>query len=127
MANKKAVSDEQIIAALLQHGTIKDAAAAAGISTRAIYDRMQDREFSAAYMTAKNDIMRQAVFSMNEKLAAAVDAVADIMTDKKNNAAVRLQAAQTLLNNAGKYAETLEKAEKAAAHEARGPFDILGV
>lgn len=34
MANKKAVSDEQIIAALLQHGTIKDAAAAAGTARK---------------------------------------------------------------------------------------------
>lgn len=127
MTKHRTVSDEQIIAALLQHGTMKEAAAAAGISTRTLYERMNDRNFAAAYMTAKNDIMRRAVFSMSEKLSAAVDTVAEIMTDKDNKPAVRLQAAQTLLNNAGKYSQALERAEKAAAQEARDPFDVLGV
>ena len=45
--NTKAVSNEEIIAALLQHGTVKDAAAAAGTTPRTIYDRMNDREFRA--------------------------------------------------------------------------------
>lgn len=124
--NNNAVSNEEIIAALLQHGTIREAAAAAGIATRTLYDRMQDREFNAEYMQAKNDIMRKAVFNMNEKLAAAVDCIADIMQDEKANPAVRLQAAQTILNNAGKYAEALQKQERAANSEAQDPLDIFG-
>lgn len=123
--NNKAVSNEEIIAALLQHGTIREAAAAAGIAPRTIYDRMQEREFTAEYMAAKNDIMRSAVFKMNESLAAAVDAITAIMNDEKANPAVRLQAAQTLLNNAGKYAETLQKSERAAASEAENPLDLF--
>ncbi|MBQ1388628.1 MAG: helix-turn-helix domain-containing protein [Clostridia bacterium] len=90
MANTKAVSNEEIIAALLQHGTIKDAAAAAGTTPRTIYDRMNDREFRAEYMEAKNDIIRKAVFTINEKLSAAIDTIADIMTDADNNPAIRL-------------------------------------
>ena len=35
--NIKEVSDEEIIAALVQNGTVKDAAAVAGISPRTIY------------------------------------------------------------------------------------------
>ena len=38
----QAISDEQIIAALLNNGTVKAAASAAGISERALYDT-QDR------------------------------------------------------------------------------------
>ena len=89
--NTKAISNEEIIAALLQHGTIKDAAAAAGTTPRTIYDRMNDREFRAEYMEAKNDIIRKAIFTINEKLSAAIDAVAEIMTDKDNNPAVRFR------------------------------------
>lgn len=126
MANTKAVSNEEIIAALLQHGTIKDAAAAAGTTPRTIYDRMNDREFRAEYMEAKNDIIRKAVFTINEKLSAAIDTIADIMTDADNNPAIRLQAAQTILTNAGKFAERLTHDEYQSRTESKDPlsFDI---
>jgi len=122
--NTKAISNEEIIAALLQHGTVKDAAAAAGTTPRTIYDRMNDREFRAEYMEAKNDIIRKAVFTINEKLSAAIDTVADIMTDKDNNPAIRLQAAQTILNNAGKFAERLTHDEYQSRNEGKSPFDF---
>lgn len=120
----KAVSDEEIIAALLASGTVKDAAAKTGITPRTLYERMSDRDFRAAYNSAKADIVRQAVFSINGKLSAAIDAVAEIMTDKEVNAAVRLQAAQTIINNAGKFAERLSKDEQTTAEFTKDPFDV---
>lgn len=122
MANNKGVSDEEIIAAILQHGTIKEAAAAAGISTRTIYTRMDNREFRSLYMSAKDDIIRKAVFSINGKLSAAVDAVTEIMQDKEVNPATRLQAAQTILNNAGKFAERLAHDESCSRQEGKSPY-----
>ena len=121
---KTKCTDEQIIASLLQHGTIKDAAQACDLSPRTIYDRMNDREFRAEYMGAKTDIIRKAVFTINEKLSAAIDAVAEIMADKDNNPAVRLQAAQTILNNAGKFAERLTHDEYQSRNEGKSPFDF---
>ena len=53
MGKGKAISDEQIIAALLDHGTIRAAAGAVGISERALYDRMNKGEFQALYKAAK--------------------------------------------------------------------------
>jgi len=113
MAAKKC-SNEQIIAALLAHGTMQEAAQACGISPRTIYDRMDNREFRAAYMEAKNDIIRKAVFTMNRKLGEAVDAVAEIMNDKATTPAVRLQAAQVIISNAGKFADRLNSDETAS-------------
>ena len=126
MAAKKttAVSDEEIIAALIASGTVKEAAAKTGVTPRTVYERMTDREFRAAYNSAKADIVRQAVFSINGKLSAAIDAVAEIMTDKDNNPAVRLQAAQTILNNAGKFAERLTHDEYQSRNEGKSPFDF---
>ena len=122
----KTISNAKIIAALLQHGTIKDAAKAAGTSPRTIYDRMNDREFRAEYMEAKNDIIRKAVFSINEKLSEAIEAVADIMKDKEVNPAIRLQAAQTILSNAGKFASRLTTDERQSRAEANpSPFDLI--
>lgn len=123
MGNTKTVSNEQIIAALLQHGTIKAAAEAAGTTPRTIYDRMREKDFRAEYEDAKTDIIRKAVISMNEKLSAAIDTVCDIMNDESANAAVRLQAAQTVINNAGKFADRLSRQEE-RSRDIRDPFNI---
>lgn len=111
MAKEKKSSDEQIVAALITSGTIKEAAAAVGVSERTIYARMNDADFKMLYEAAKADIMRHAVFNINNQLQAAIDTVVEVMEDKDNNAAVRLQAAQTILNHAGKIAQRLNTKE----------------
>ncbi len=123
-SNTKAVSDEEIIAAVLQHGTIKEAAAAVGITPRTVYDRMEDREFRSLYMAAKADIVREAVFSLNRKLSAAVDTITEIMQDKDNNPATRLQAAQMILKHAEGFAQRLAQDEYNSRQEAKGAFDF---
>ena len=75
-------------------------------------------------MEAKNDIIRKAVYSINAKLSEAIDAVADIMNDADTNPAVRLQAAQTIINNAAKFAERLTKDERQSRLEAESPFSF---
>lgn len=128
MANNKkqsAVTDEQIIAALISSGTIAKAAEAAGISSRTIYERMTHREFKAAYRAAKSDLIRQAVFNMDNKLTDAINTIAEIMNDKTANPAIRLQAAQTILNNAQKFAERLQGEEHSIAQATEKTlFDI---
>lgn len=113
-AKLKAISDEEIIAALLQHGTIKEAAAAVGAAPRTVYDRMRDKEFISSYMEAKNDVLRVAVLSINKRISEAVDAIAEIMNNSDVNPATRLQAAQTILSNASKYAAILAAGEDAS-------------
>lgn len=107
----KTISDEQIISALLSKGTQRAAAAAVGISERALFDRMNDGEFQALYKAAKADLVRQTVVNINAQLQAAIDTVAEVMQNQENNPAVRLQAAQTILNTAGKFAQQLQKEE----------------
>ena len=109
---RKGVSDEQIIAALIQTGSTTKAAEALGISPRTIYDRQQDTGFQDLYKAAKNDIFRGAVYSINQRLGEAVDAVAEIMNDKEVNPATRLQAAQTIINNAAKLSQRLAADER---------------
>lgn len=103
----KKAENEIIIAALIEHGTIKEAAASLSITPRTIYERMNNAEFVAEYDAARNDVLRQAVHNINSKLAQALEEVASIMTDKEVNAAVRLQAAQTIINNSTKLSERL--------------------
>lgn len=125
MAKAQAVSDEQIIAALLNNGTLKAAASAAGISERALYDRMNNGTFQALYRAAKADLIRAAVFNLNNQLQEAVNTVAEIMADKENNPAIRLQAAQTILNNAGKFSQRLQVDENGVIAQAESSrFDV---
>lgn len=112
MAKQKVISDEQIIAALFSNGTIKAAAAAVGISERSLYDRMNNGEFIALYKSAKADLIRGAVVNLNNHIQSAINTVSDIMNDKDNNPAIRLQAAQTILNNAGKLSQRLTAEEQ---------------
>ena len=111
MAREKKATDEQIIAALLTNGTIQAAAAAVGLSPRTIYDRMNSGDFQALYKAAKADLIRAAVFNLNNQVQAAINTVIEVMQDESNNPAIRLQAAQTILNNAGKFAQRLQTDE----------------
>lgn len=122
--SKTASNDDAIITALLQHGTIKEAAAAANTTPRTIYNRMNNREFRAQYEAAKNDILRTAYITISSKLTAAIEAVADIMSNPENNPAVRLQAAQTIITNAAKFSERLHTDEYNARQEGKSPFDF---
>lgn len=127
MANKKnqtAVSDEEIIAALLQSGSIAQAAELTGIAQRTIYDRMGTRDFKAAYSAAKSDIVRAAVLTLNRSLAAAVEVVTGIMNDEENSAGTRLQAAKMIIENAAKFSDRLAEADNQTATMAESPFDF---
>lgn len=122
--NAQAVSNEEIIAALIQHGTVREAAEAVGIAPRTIYDRMHDSSFRSQYLESRAEILREAVFSFNAQLAAAIETVAEIMTDNTNNPAVRLQAAQTILNNAEKLTGRLDRDERTSRNESINPFNF---
>lgn len=111
MAREKKATDEQIVAALIGQGTIKEAAAVVGVSERTIYARMNDSSFKMVYEAAKADIIRNAVYNINNQLQAAINTIVEVMEDQDNNPAVRLQAAQTILNNAGKIAQRLNTNE----------------
>lgn len=110
---KKALTDEIIIAHLMQGCSVSDIAGMFGVTPRTIYNRMTKRDFRIAYQSAKGELLSSAAHAIAHRLTDAIEAIADIMTDENVNAATRLQAAQTLLTNAGKFldrqAETEEK------------------
>ena len=109
--NQTGISDEELIAALISTGTIKAAAQAAGIGERTIYARMKSGEFQALYKAAKADTIRAAVNALNARTQAAIETIAEIMEAQDVNPATRLQAAQTILNHAGRFADRLQEAE----------------
>lgn len=110
-AKQSAVSDEQIIAALMTSSTINQAAEMVSLTPRAIYDRMTSAAFRAAYQAAKSDLIRYATFTLNSKVSDALDTVAQIMLDADEKPAIKLRAAEIILTHAGKFADRLDADE----------------
>lgn len=121
---KRTVNDEKIIAALMCAGTIKEAAALTKISPRTISDRMRTREFAAAYAQAKADLLRTTLSGISSRMTAALDVIETIMNDTDTPPAVRIQAARTLLNSAGKLSERLSAEDLTAFRLSADIWDI---
>ena len=122
---KTQVSNEQLIAALIQYGTVREAAKAAGISERAYYERMKTDDFAELYADAKGDILRAAVFHTTRRLQDAVDTVCKIMNDAEVNPATRLQACQTIINNVGKLQDRLQRTDDDTIGEPRSSYSLF--
>lgn len=112
MSKAKTVSDEEIISALLACSTVSEAAKKCGLATRTLYDRMNNKGFQLLYNGAKADILRKAVFLITGKLTEAVEVVTEILSDTSVNPAIRLQAAQTIINSAVKLTDKLQSDEQ---------------
>lgn len=105
------MEDEKIIAALMTHKTVKEAARSLEISVRSIYNKLAEPEFQGLYTVVKADLLRNTVNSMNAHIEQAVNIIAEVMEDSNTNPAVRLQAAQSMLNYASKFSERLHGLE----------------
>ena len=128
MAKHRAASNEEIIAALMNNRTLAQAAQAAGLSSRALYARMKEQDFTAEYQAARAAVLRETVNQLTTRASAAVNTIAGIMENKEASPATRLQAAQIILSETAKFTARLDKAD-AAALKARSisAFDYYAV
>lgn len=111
MSNNAAVSNQELIAAILSSTTLTEAANKTGISIRCLHNRMHEPDFRIAYTDAKNEIMRKAIAQIHGHLYEALETVTSIMSNPDNNPQVRLQAAQTLINTMTKFKDYANAAE----------------
>lgn len=124
--SKRTVSDEEIVAALLACSTVSEAAKKCGLATRTLYDRMKYKSFQLLYNGAKADVLRKAVFLITGKLTEAVEVVTEILSDTSVNPAIRLQAAQTIINSAVKLTDKLQSDEQWNRNEnSPNKFDFI--
>ena len=107
----------EIISALLNNRTMKEAAQSIGLTERTVYSRMQEDDFKVLYKAVKADLIRGSVFSINQQLGAALDTVVEIMQDKNVSPAIRLQAADKIFLYADKFATRLSKDEHSVSQQ----------
>jgi hypothetical protein len=96
---------EEAIAALLTQRNIEDAARAAHIGTNTLLRWLQLPEFKAEYRKARREAVGQTMARMQQATGAAGSIVLKLMTDPNVPAAVRLRAAECVLDRATKGIE----------------------
>ena len=108
---------DKLINALITCRTLKQAAQAAGMSERSVHDYLNDPIFQERYRAAKDDVMRGVSNHLRGQMSAAVDVIADIMSDNENRPQDRLSAAKSILEYGARYVEEQEILERLKALE----------
>lgn len=119
--NRKKVSDEKVISALITHPSIREASKVCNLSESQIYARLRNPEFSKLYAEARRKLLADCTAAMQSQLCDAVETMSNIMRDEKTPAQTRLTAAEGIIRNYLKLNEQTNFAERLEAIErARG-------
>ena len=119
------VTDEAVLGALLASGSNRAAAKTLGISEKTIRNRLQKPDFRERYEDLKNGVLEAVGDEIAANLSGAVQTIVEVMTNPKNNAAVRSQAAGELLRTALRYFEAGKFERRLTALEAAQQTPIL--
>lgn len=114
---RKTITNEVIIMALIECGSIKAAAAKIGCTARTIYDRMKSPDFRDEYTQAKADIVRSATAKLQGHLCGAIDTLADIMNDSETAKQTRANCAVSILQYGARFTEQTDILERLEAIE----------
>ena len=105
------------IEALLTAPTKKEAAAAAGITERALRKYLADSEFQAEYRKACDALIDDATRQLKQLLPLGMDALEHLLTGETISDATRHAAVRTLLEYACKYTELFDIEQRLEALE----------
>ena len=106
MAKEKIVTDERLLALLIEHGSVTRVSKIAGLSRNAIYMRLrQNEDFRTKYEEAKNAVLQDACGAISTKLETAAAVLYDVATNDRAAVTVRVSAADSLLRHGLRYIE----------------------
>ena len=106
------VSDELIITAVMNSPTNKEAAEQCGLSETQLYERMRAASFKEKYQNAQELLLQRASDKITLQMTAALDTIAEIMTNTENPPTVRLTAATTILKDCTMIRELSRQVKK---------------
>lgn len=117
-APKLPAKQEQFLAALFTHPTIKEAAGSVGISETTAWRYLQDEKFAERYRTAHRQTFEHVAVRLRQDANAAVKALREIVDDKTAPAGSRVQAARSILEAVLKSVELSDIEGRMAVLEA---------
>lgn len=113
--------------ALLDSATITEAAEKAGISRKTLYSYMrEDVEFARAYKAAQERLTLERMATVEADRQRATATIFSLMDDKTQPGAVRLKAAQTILEAATAAQQQAAAIASRNVSANSDPFDIFG-
>ena len=102
---KTRLTNEQLVAALIETGSVRAAAEKLEAGERTIYNRMHDKAFLGLYDRARADILRAGVHAIVSRVEAAGRVLGDVLEDPDAGPTARIAAARVILDNAVKLVE----------------------
>ena len=125
--SRKRLDDDYLLAGLMTHGSVKEAAAALKVSPATFANRLKEPGFAAQYAAARADVLRGAVFKLTATVNDAVNVLHGILLDDTaTSSTTRIAAARTLLEYTVKLTSCLADVEPVPAQaptEAEKAFD----
>lgn len=109
-------SDSLIIAALAAGKTHEQAAAQAGVSLRTVARRVTGPDFRQAVLETRAALIEQATGKLADATTLAAAELVALLADESST--VRLSAARSILDTAGRYAEATDVNERIQRLEA---------
>lgn len=106
------MKDEIIIAALISEPNVKKAANKLHIAESTIFKKLKNKKFAEKYQKARDDILKENAYYLQQLTRESIDTLAEIMHDAAASENTRLQAANLILKHCYKMNETLEIIER---------------
>jgi len=119
---KKSRHSQKVIAAILEHGSLGDAARSAGISERSLRRWMHDPTFETELRAARRRLLDGAINRLRRTADGAVSVLDTLARDEKTPASVRVAAAFRLITAALQAAELQDLGERMDELEGKYAF-----
>jgi hypothetical protein len=103
---------ERAIVALLSHATTRTAAKAVGVDEATLWRWLQDKDFHAAYMTARRETVQHALARLQQVSTEAVNTLREVMRDKTAKGSERVSAAKAIIEYSIKAVEIEDLAQR---------------
>lgn len=116
---------QKALEALLDSRTLTEAAQKAGISRRTLYTYIRtDLKFATAYQAAQEQSVIDQLEAISDEKSRAKAVILSLMEDEEQPAAVRLKAAQSILDTADALQKASASIASAKVADNRSIFDI---
>ena len=108
---------DALLLALAAGMSVRDAAAAAGVSESTVYRRMRDPQYRQEVQAVRGEMMSQALGAMADGMAEAAGVLRGLL--RSNNEGIKLSAARSMLDLGVKIQSAVEIEQRLTAIEAR--------
>ena len=95
----KKYTDEMIVTAIMTTKTNREAALALGMQERHLYNRLREKPLQDKLDAARSKLTQDVSEQLRQSLTAAVDVLTGVMTDSTTSPQVRVNAANSVIQN----------------------------